>query len=183
MDKLSPDKYAEAGNRAYREGDYQVAIDAFAEAESGYSESGDVLLAAEMANNRSVVLLKAGRPQDALEASRGTDSVFAASGDTKRQAMAIGNQAAAMEALNQPGHALEAYQHCAELLAEIDEHELRVPVMQSISALQMRSGRHLEAVATMQEGLDKLEKPNLRQRILKKLLGIPMKLLSRDKST
>ena len=181
MEKFSPDKYAETGNRAYREGDFQEAERAFAKAAAGFSEQDDVLRAAEMANNRSVVLLKAGRPQEALEAAQDTDFVFETNGDIQRQAMAIGNQAAAMEALDQRDQALTNYQRCADLLTEIGDHELRVSVMQSISALQMRSGRYMEAIATMQDGLVNLDNPNLRQRILKKLLSIPINLLSRNK--
>jgi hypothetical protein len=48
--------------------------------------------------------------------------------------------------------------------------------MQSLSALQLRTGHQLEELATMQAGLDGLEKPNPQQRALKKLLQMPFKL-------
>jgi len=51
--------------------------------------------------------------------------------------------------------------------------------MQSISALQMRSGSPLEALASMQAGVENANRPGLRQRLLKRLLSLPIRLLKR----
>lgn len=114
----------------------------------------------------------------ALEVVLGTDKIFAEAGDLRRQAMALGNQAAALEALNRPDEAIDAYERSAELLTQVGDTETRVSVMQSLSALQLRHGRQLEALATMQAGLNGVKHPTPKQRMLRKLLQIPFKFMN-----
>jgi hypothetical protein len=52
--------------------------------------------------------------------------------------------------------------------------------MQSISALQLRTGRQLQAVASMYAGVENIEKPTLKQRLLKRILGIPIQILNKQ---
>jgi tetratricopeptide (TPR) repeat protein len=129
-----------------------------------------------MANNQSVALLQAGEAQAALDAAAGTDAVFESEGDRLKMAMAIGNQAAALDALGRLEEAEGHYRRCAELLSQLGEEQMRAQVLQALSALQLHSGRQLEALASMQAGLDKLERPTMRQRLLKRLLSIPNKI-------
>ena len=90
--------------------------------------------------------------------------------------MAIGNQAAALEALGRLEEAAANYERSAELLKGIGEDQLRATVMQSLSTLQLKMGRQLEALATMSAGLGGLKHPSPKQRIVKKLLQAPFKL-------
>ncbi|MDH5507226.1 MAG: hypothetical protein OEZ02_08405 [Anaerolineae bacterium] len=180
MDTKTPQELNQAGKSAYQSGDYLAAAQAFEAAAAGFSAQGLPLDAAEMANNQSVSLLQAGEAQAALDALAGSEAAFASAGDIHRQAMAIGNQAAALDALGQLPEAEAAYLRSAELLQQSGDEQLRANVIQSISRVQMRSGRQLEALATMQAGLDSIEKPSLRQRMLKKLLKAPFKLLNRS---
>lgn len=175
----TPKELSKAGKAAYQTGDYLDAAQHFEAAAKGYAAKGENLLAAEMSNNQSVALLKAGEAQAALEAVASTDEVFADAEDTRRQAMAVGNAAAALDALGQLEQAEVAYLRSAALLAEIGADELRANVMQSLSQLQLRTGRQLEALATMQSGVENIKRPSIGQRILKKLLKVPSKLLDR----
>jgi tetratricopeptide (TPR) repeat protein len=175
----TPKELSKAGETAYQAGDYLEAAQHFEVAAMGHAAQGENLMAAEMSNNQSVALLQAGEAQAALESATDTDDIFAVAGDTRRQAMAIGNQAAALDALGRLEEAEEAYQRSAALFTEIGEDKLRANVMQSLSQLQLRTGRQLEALATMQSGIEDIKRPSLRQRILKKLLKTPFKLLDR----
>jgi hypothetical protein len=58
--------------------------------------------------------------------------------------------------------------------------ELRASVMRFLSEMQLRSGRQLEAVASMHAGLDGLSRPSLKQRLVKKLLESPFQFLNRS---
>jgi hypothetical protein len=136
-------------------------------------------MAAEMKNNQSVALLQSGDAQAALEAVAGTQDIFAAASDRHRQAMALGNRAAALDALDRYEEAEAAYLGSAELLRQAGEKELLADVMQSLSILQLRTGRQLQAVASMHSALEQVERPGLRQRMLKKLLDLPSKYLNR----
>jgi tetratricopeptide (TPR) repeat protein len=132
-----------------------------------------------MLNNASVAYLQGDQPDLALESALGTDQVFADSGDTKRQAIALGNQAAAYQALGQLEPALEAYQASADLLKEIGDQDLRPSVMQALSAVQLRLGKQMEALISMQAGLDGVEKPSLKQKLMKKILQSPFSYFNR----
>jgi hypothetical protein len=128
-------------------------------------------------NNSSVSYLKAGDGQNALDAVISVDEVFKIAGDLKRQAMTLGNQAAALDNLDRVDEALIKFIESADLFASIGENELRAYVCQSISAMQLRNGRYLEAYATMQSGDMGVKNPNLTQKILKSLMDVPFKFL------
>lgn len=176
---LTPAQLTQEGKTAYEREEYEAAARAFEAAERGYAALGDALNAAEMANNRSVTLLQMGNAQASLDAVGNTPEVFAQAKDTRRHAMALGNKAAALAELGQREEAEKLYWECARLLNEIGETALRASVLQAISRLQMRSGRVMEAVASMQSGLEQVEKPSWIQKMLKKLLQIPNRMLNR----
>jgi tetratricopeptide (TPR) repeat protein len=165
------------GEKAFRAGKFAEAAELYQELIGLYSQSGDVVKAAEMANNRSVALLQAGQAQAALEAAEGTDKVFSLAGDVRRQALAIGNQAAALEALNRLDDAMNRYLQCNDLLKQVGDPDNRASVLKSISALQIRTGRQLEALASMDAALTNQKKLTLKERFLKKLLDIPMRMV------
>jgi tetratricopeptide (TPR) repeat protein len=164
---------------AYKQGDYLAAARAFEAAAQGYLVQGEGMLAAEMRNNSSVAYLQAGDASSALRVVTGTPQVFEQAGDVRRHGMALGNLAAALEGLNRLDEAAQAYHQSGQLLKLAGEQELYLHVMQSLSALQLRTGRHLEAVSTMRDGLESLQRPNPRQRLLKALLQIPSKLFGK----
>ncbi len=174
---LDAQRLVKEGKLAYQRGDYENAARAFQAASHGYESSQDALNAAEMANNASVAYLKAGDAQSALQAVEGTAGIFAAEGDTRRQAMALGNLGAALEGAHRYREAEEAYQQSADLLKQVGEDKLRLNVMQSLSTLQLRSGKHLQALSSLQAGLEDVDRPSPKQRMLKKLLGVPFKLM------
>lgn len=171
------EKLAKEGKRAYEKGDYNGAARAFEAAVEGYKTMGSELQAAEMANNCSVAYLQAGDAASALRIVEGSPETFSNAGDIRRQAMALGNQAAALDALRRKEEALNAYQQSAKLLEQIGEDELRAHLMQSLSVLQLRSGRQIEALVSMQDGLNGLKKPTIKQRFLKKLIQTPFRFL------
>ncbi len=175
----SAQEWVRQGQNAYQGEDYAEALRCFGEAARLYSEAGQALDAAEMANNQSVCHLKNGDAQAALQAALGSEEIFAQAGDVRRQAMALGNQAAAYEALKQNKAALQYYERSAQLLRQSNDAELRALVLKSLSALQMRSGQRFEALATMQIALECQPRLSVRERILRRLLKIMFALLGR----
>ena len=87
--------------------------------------------------------------------------------------------AAAYEALGQLDSAVQAYQESADLLKDAGDRELRPTVMQSLSAVQLRLGRQMDALVTMQSGLEAIEKPSLKQKLIKKILRSPFSYFNR----
>jgi tetratricopeptide (TPR) repeat protein len=176
----TPDWWEKKGKKEYQNNAYLEAEIAFQNAANGFREAGDDLAAAEMDNNRSVVLLQAGKPEMAFQALNNTPDIFAKAGDIHRQALALGNQAASLEAMKRFVEAAEKYQQASDLLKEIGETELRATVMKSLSELQMRQGDQLDALLTMHTGLQQVEHPSVKQRLLKKLLEIPFNIMNRS---
>jgi tetratricopeptide (TPR) repeat protein len=178
----SPQQLAKEGQSAYKRGDYLAAAQTFEAAARGYRAAKDELNAAEMAINCSVAYLQADDAQAALATVECTDEVFAQAGDLRRQGMALANQAAALEALERVEEASEAYLQSAKVLQQAGEDKLRAEVMQSLSMLQLRSGRQLQALASMQSGIDGIEHPSTKQKFIKKLLRIPFEMLNKNQT-
>lgn len=161
---------------AFQHGKYAQAAEGFATALKSYQTLNDDLMAAETANNLSVALLQAGEPEAALEAVGSTEETFNQAGDVSKQAIAIGNRASALEALKRLDEAEAEYQRCADLLEAAGESEMRVHVMKSLAALQIRRGKQVDALISMQAGLRGKKNRSLKERLLSKLLEFPFKL-------
>lgn len=175
----TPEQSNQQGLKAYEARDMPAAIQAFQAAIEGFQASGDVLSAAESANNLSVVHLKAGDNQAAWAVIKDTDQIFMKAGDQRRLAMTLGNQAAALEALGDLNTALRKYRECADLLKLLGDQDSRSSVLQAISQLQMRTGHQLEAMASMDAALNHKKRLSIVEQLLKKLLKIPFKFLNR----
>ena len=163
------DQLVKMAKQAYGNKKYSEAADLFGQAADDYVSANDSLMAAEMKNNQSVAFLQAGNAQASLEAVHGTDEVFASAGDKRRQGMAVANKAAALGDLKRKEEAIACYEKSATILEEAGEPDLRADVMRSIATLRVRQGKFTDAVVSMQDGLIEVEKPSLRQRIIKKL--------------
>ena len=167
---LTPQQLAEEGSKAFQKRQYENAAHSFAAAAEGYSAAGKSLDSAEMKNNQSVALLKTGNAQGAYDAVAGTDSIFQAAGDLRRQGFAVGNEASALEALNRLDEAAQKYQRSADLLEEAGEDQMRATVLQSLSLLQLRQGKTIDAAYSMQTGAAGVKKPTFKQRLTKALI-------------
>ncbi len=177
METLHPQQLAEQGQAEYLKKEYLSAAKLYKAAADGFLAAGDSIKAAQLLNDCSVAYFKAGNAGAALEEASGTDETLASSGDRKLQAIALGNQAAALEKLNRLDEAMERYEKSSRLLAEAGESELRLYVMQSISAIQLRRRHYLEAFAAMHAGIMGVKKPTFKQKLLKSLIQIPFKLV------
>jgi tetratricopeptide (TPR) repeat protein len=169
-DILTPQQLSEEGTMAFQKGQYDAAANSFAAAAEGYAAAGKPIDSAEMKNNQSVALLKAGNARGAFDAADGTESIFQAAGDIRRQGFAVGNEASALEALGRLAEAAQKYQLSADLLEKAGEDQMRAIVMESLSALQLRQGKTIDAAISMQAGISGVKKPTLKQRIAKTLI-------------
>lgn len=157
---------------AYQAEDYQTAAQLFSQASDNRALDGDALGTAELRNNLSVALLKAGNAKAALDAALGSDAVFAEAGDTKRQAMALANIATALEELNRLGEALEHFKQSSALFQQVGEDDMRSYVLKRISTIQMRMGNQIEALASMDASIESKARLTLVDRILRSLMKV-----------
>jgi tetratricopeptide (TPR) repeat protein len=150
---------------------YDQALEQFQSALQHFESINDNLNAAEMHNNISVCLLLKSDTQGALEATQGTDLVFEHAGDTKHQALALGNQASAFEDLKQPDEALEIFEKSEDLLKQINEKEYRAIILKRISSIQVKHGKQMQALASMNTALQVEPAPTPKEKSLKKVLN------------
>jgi tetratricopeptide (TPR) repeat protein len=176
---ITPTELSKQGQQAYQEGRLDEAILKFEAARDHYLQENNELLAAEMANNLCVVLLKADRPKEALKFVEGTPEIFLERGDDKATGIAFGNLASAYEACGDINEAEQALHQAANYFQSLGEEELLLHTQRSLSQLQLRQGRPFEALNSMQSGLEGQKKPSLKNRFLRNLFKIPFRLLNR----
>lgn len=169
----------EEGKKLYSAGKFQQASTVFSQAAELYLNQEQEQLAAEMRNNQCVALLQAKQPREALAAVQGTELIFKEAGDKLKQAMALANEATALKGLGQNSEAIEQFTLAADLFTQLNETVMHFEVMQSISALKLKSRNIIGALFSMQDGLEQVEKPTLRQKLLIKLLKIPQNLIEK----
>lgn len=175
----SPDAVAERALQAFRQGRFAEAAEGFDVVRRVRAEAGDETAAAEASNNLSVALLQAGRPDDALRAVTGTPETFDRMGDPPRAARALGNLASALEACGDLAEAERTYGQALQRFEALEDREAQATVLGSLSQLQLKRGRPLEALTSMQAGLEHKPRRGLRDRWVQRLLTLPSRLLGR----
>jgi tetratricopeptide (TPR) repeat protein len=156
---------------AYKRKQFPAASGYFERCVQLLDEEEDLLSAAEMRNNLSVVLLELKNPEKSLAVVQGTDQIFAEHNDKKRHAMALGNIASALQALKRLPEALISFEQSAEIFKEIDEKELRSITLKKISDLQLKTGKQFQALASLEASYDQNEKKTVKDKVLKGFLN------------
>jgi tetratricopeptide (TPR) repeat protein len=166
-------------NDLFKQKKYVDAARLFEKLASAYQDLKEVCKSAEMMNNASVAYLMAGDPQKSYELSKDTHLTFEETKDWKNYGLAMGNQASALENLGKKDLALEYYQIAADKLKLAGEKESRAFVLKRISALQIQKGDQLDALGSMTAALHNLPELSRREKILKKLTDLVMKIGTR----
>jgi len=177
---LTPQSIAQEAKSIYKNKEFEEAAKRFKAAAEAYSITKDPINAAEMLNNCSVAYLQSGDAQAALDCVNGTVEIFRDNGDKKRMAIAYANRAAAFEGLCQYENAVKDYQKSSEILKELGEDERRSQVLQSLSALQLKTKDVFQALASMQASVNAIDKPKPKYRLLKQLLKFPFKIFNKQ---
>jgi len=161
---------AEQGKQEYTKGAFEVAADLFFQAAQAYEDSQDELNGAEMKNNQSVALLKAGKAEAALTATDGTEEIFQKAGDLKRQGIAVANRAAALEGLKKLNEAMGEYNRAADIFEAAGEGDMHSVVRKATAEIFLKRGYIGNTQMDVLDSLRLVEKPTLTQRILKFLM-------------
>jgi tetratricopeptide (TPR) repeat protein len=175
----SPESLSQRALQDFRQGRFTDAARAFEAARDLFAQAGDRASAAESANNLCVALLQARRPAEALRAVEGTREVFEELGDARRAAQAVGNLASALEASGDLAAAEGAYQQALQRFADLQDREAQATILTSLSQLQLKRGRPIEALASMQAGLEQKPRRGLRDRWIRRLLDLPSRFFRR----
>ena len=145
-----------------------------------YQESGEFATAAEMRNNLCVIRMAQADWPGAVEAVSGTAEVFHDCGDGVREAQAIANLAAARDGAGEVETAAELYVQAIDLFGQLGEREVRSACFKKLSALQVKQGQQLQALASMRSGLHLSDELTPREKTLKALLNKAMRMMGLD---
>jgi tetratricopeptide (TPR) repeat protein len=167
------------GLSAFKGGEWALAAASFLEARASYDSEGNDAKSAEMANNLCVALLQDNRPEEAIAAVEGTWKVFLSHGDDFHAAQAYGNLASAHEACGDAASAEKAYGLAAGLFETAGDEKARELTLAAISRLQLKRGQPLQALASMQSGLEGSSRLSFGKRVLRKILQLPLRLFRR----
>jgi tetratricopeptide (TPR) repeat protein len=163
---------ADQGKQEYAKGAFGAAADLFSQAAQAYSAVQDELNAAEMKNNQSVALLKAGKADAALQATDGTEAVFLQAGDLKRQGIAIANRAAALEGQKKLSEAMDEYNRAADIFEQAGEGDMHSIVRKATAELFLKRGYIGNTQLDVLDSLRLVERPTVTQRILKFMMRL-----------
>jgi tetratricopeptide (TPR) repeat protein len=174
---MSPSELKEQGLKHYRAERHAEAAQAFAEAAQSYEAAGDRANAAELRNNVCVVKMAMNDWSGALAAVEGTPEVFHALGDALREARAIANLAAAHDGAGHVEQAAELYMEAIDMFGALGETETRAACFKKLSALQIKLGQQMQALASMRSGLTLASELSPKEKMLKDLLDRAMKMI------
>jgi tetratricopeptide (TPR) repeat protein len=163
---------AEQGQQEYAKGKYEAAADLFSQTADAYRDAQDELSAAEMKNNQSVALLKAGKAEEALHATDGTEEIFQKAGDLKRQGIAVANRAAALEGLKKLNEAMAEYNRAADIFEKAGEGDMHSIVRKATAEIFLKRGYIGNTQLDVLDSLRLVEKPTFTQRILKFMMRL-----------
>jgi hypothetical protein len=93
--------------------------------------------------------------------------------------MAFGNLALARDACGDRQGATNALHEAIDRFRQLGDNENLMYTTKVLSELQLRQGQAIDAVQTMQGGLESQKGLNLRYRLLQKILSIPSRILGR----
>ncbi len=91
----------------------------------------------------------------------------------------MGNLASALEACGDLVAAERTYAQALQRFADLNDHQAQATILGSLSQLQLKRGRPLDALSTMQAGLEHKPRRGLRDRWVQRLLALPSRLLGR----
>jgi tetratricopeptide (TPR) repeat protein len=166
------DDLKDQGIQQFMQHDYEKAAATFREAIAAYDGAGAADMAAEQRVNLGLALHSLGQHDAALEQMQQAHAVFAGMNDTRRTAQALGNMARVYASLGNSEQALTHYREACTLFSEIGDDESYGQTVLAIADLQMRGGNVMQAASTYEVGLEHLQQPTARQRMIRKLLGV-----------
>lgn len=176
---MSPEQLKDLGLKYYHAEQHTEAAQAFQGAAEALEQAGDHGAAAEMRNNLCVVRLAQADWEGALAAVAGTRETFRRLGDSLREGQAVANLAAAHDGAGHIEQAAEGYVQAIDLLGRAGDQETRAACFKKLSALQIKLGQQMQALASMRSGLNLSPDSDLsaKEKMLKDLLNRAMKMM------
>jgi tetratricopeptide (TPR) repeat protein len=174
----NPNSLKEQGLQLFHQDKLAEAAEKFQAAADLYQAEGQAVSAAEARNNVCVVRLAEKDWDAALAAVKGTPELFQQHGQPLRQAQALSNLAAAHDGAGHLDEAAALYEQAIDLYKELGDTENRAACWKALSNLQIKQDNKLQALASMQAGLNLSTDLSPKEKTLKGLLDQAFKLMN-----
>ena len=159
------------GLRLFRAGRHAEAAAKFAEAQQLFAGEGNQKEFAECANNRGVCWRQAARFEEATAAFEEARPLFQGLNDLVGEGQVVGNLAAVVESQGDKQHAAELYQEAIDLFATAGAKDFVKDTYTALSKLKLKQRDVAGAMTAFDSGLEQLDKPNLIERMARKIIG------------
>jgi tetratricopeptide (TPR) repeat protein len=161
----------EEGLKLYRAGRYEEAAAKFAEAQQLFAHEGNRQEVAECANNRGVCWRQAAKFDEATAAFEEARPLFQGNNDLVGEGQVVGNLAALVESQGDKQHAAELYQEAIDLFTKAGAKDYVKDTYTALSKLKLKQRDVVGAMTAFDSGLEQLDKPNLIERMARKIIG------------
>ena len=161
----------EEGMQLYRAGSYEDAAAKFAEAQQGFAKEGNQKEVAECANNRGVCWRQAAKFEEATAAFEEARPLFQGLNDLVGEGQVVGNLAALVESQGDKQHAADLYLEAIDLFTKAGAKDYVKDTYTALSKLKLKQRDVVGAMTAFDSGLEQLDKPNLIERMARKIIG------------
>ena len=161
----------EEGLKLYRAGRYEEAAAKFAEAQLEFATEVNHKEVAECANNRGVCWRQAAKFEEATAAFEEARPLFQGLNDLVGEGQVVGNLAALLESQGDTKHAGEMYQEAIDLFTQAGAKDYAKDTYTALSKLKLKQRDVVGAMTAFDSGLEQLDKPNLIERMARKIIG------------
>ena len=159
------------GMKLYRAGRYEDAAAKFVEAQQAFAIAGNQKEVAECANNRGVCWRQAARFDEATAAFEEARPLFQSLNDRIGEGQVVGNLAALVESQGDKQHAGELYLEAIDLFTKAGAKDYAKDTYTALSKLKLKQRDVVGAMTALDSGLEQLDKPNLIERMARKIIG------------
>jgi tetratricopeptide (TPR) repeat protein len=169
----------EEGIKLFRFGEYEEAASSFSEAHALYVELDNARGQGEMLNNLGAIHTQQGEWEQAVDAFSKSRMVFEALDDTDGLAQTLGNLGTMYRHQGDAEKSVEYLKEAANLFQETGDSEKQASTLRVISRIRLGQARWFEALHFYDLSLTCIEPPGLKERILRRVVQIPLNILTR----
>ncbi|TKJ27712.1 MAG: hypothetical protein CEE40_12900 [Chloroflexi bacterium B3_Chlor] len=173
------DSLKERGMKLFRFGEYEEAASLFGEAHALYVDLNDEKGQGETLNNLGAVRTQEGHWDQAAEAFDKARQIFESLGDKNGEAQTLGNLGTMYRHRGDKEGAVEHLKAAADLFHETGGREMESATLRAISRIRLGQAKWFEALHFYDLSLASAEPPGVKERILRRLIQIPLNMLAR----
>jgi len=173
MEQRDQAKHAhETGIDAYRVGEYEEALEAFALARNLFTQAGDLTGEIEALGSMGAVSIELEEWDQAEQYLDQALTISEEQGDRSNQGKILGNLGMMYARQSEVERAAEAYEKAIAIFQETGERGYEKDVARQLSKLKLKKGKFLEALGDYQPGLEDEAEASGAQQLARKLFRL-----------